>query len=248
MYCENCGRKLTGGETRCPGCGALIPSTMSLDPRMTEQNGEPMPENKEKTNPLSGGAPVPRFDEQTGRPLAPENGQEFHPQTGFCARCGQRLAPGQTTCSFCGQPVAPAERAPYPPPYGYNRPYTYDPGRPAPPVPVSPAPDKKKGLPEGIVALGLLFIAFSLLDVFPLSIFLPFVSLVLGIVATVRGAKSKNTAAVIVGVIAVIIAGIYSLIFIVVLVSMLSGTYDDYQYETYSYVLSQLAALPLLRP
>lgn len=216
-----------------------------------ENKGMPPSENASDPSGAPQQPQMPRFDPMTGRPLFPGEGQEHNPQAGFCTRCGQRLQPGQTVCSFCGQPAnAAAAGVPYRPyPYNYNQPYTYDPGRPAPPVyPTQSAPQKKKGLVCGIVALVLLPVALLFMELIPPLLFLPFVSLALGIVATVQGAKSKNTVAIILGVIAIICAGIFSMIIVAAFIFVLENYDDYYNYEYYSYGLSCIRAFFGIKP
>ena len=189
------------------------------------------------------GAPAPQ-QPQTGwqqRPLSPGEQWPNNPQAGFCTRCGQKLQPGQTKCAFCGQPVSAIPTAmPYAQrPYPYTQPYTYNPNRPAMPVyppayPPQPANKKPKGIVAGIVALCLLPIIFMFMELFPFLLFLFFLSLALGIVATVQGAQSHTAAGIVMGVIAIILSTIFCLIVIVTFIEIFSNP-DDYYYEYYSY-------------
>lgn len=241
MYCENCGAKLTETETQCPYCGAPVART--ADP-YAQKDGD-MPENNGESqttaqNAQSAAEQGQSSGQNAGMPPFPGTEAPRHdPQAGFCARCGQKLTEGQTVCSFCGLPVGSgAQSAPYGTPY--RTPYSYDPARPVPP-PVYPqqgAPAQKKGTALGIAALALTVASWMLFWVMPYLIFAHFVALGLGIAATVQGGRSKNTTAIVLGVIAIVIAGISSIV-VIAAIAEVASNYDDYyqMYQTYKRTL-----------
>jgi RNA polymerase subunit RPABC4/transcription elongation factor Spt4 len=132
-------------------------------------------------------------------------------KTERCVRCGQVLTEQDKECPFCRYPVV---RQPNVTPFY------------APPV-----NGKKKGLAWGIVSLILAILSpvFTVLllaiDVFPVVVcLLPFpVAAACGIVAIYKGLSSKNTPAIVTGVIGLILSVlffVFAVIFLLIFISL----------------------------
>ncbi len=224
-----------------PAVGADDATDAKTDAKTTDAVNATAPSDEQKTQGENGASapqqPQPAWQQ---RPLFPGEQRPNNPQAGFCTRCGQKLQPGETKCTFCGQPVSAIPTAmPYAQqPYPYTQPYTYNPNRPTMPVyppayPPQPANKKPKGIVAGIVALCLLPIIFMFMELFPPLLFLFFLSLALGIVATVQGAKSHTAAGIVMGVIAIVLSAIFCLAMIVAFIEVFSNPEDYYEYYSY---------------
>ncbi len=247
MYCENCGTQLTGTETKCPYCGiALRPIAAVSAPPAQPVTGT----NGQNSAPPAGGTPgtnpgMPAANGQNGSaPNAQPPSGNVYPQSGFCTRCGQKLQPGAAACSFCGQPVGSAPQGiPYRPPYVPGQSTAPYPVYTQPPI---PAP-KKRGTALSVTALTMVILAWIFLftaveALVSLFIILPFVSLGLGIAGTVQGAKSRNTAALVTGILAIVLSAIacFMIIYVFILVgAMLTDPSYGNPYETFAYLIGR---------
>ena len=120
-------------------------------------------------------------------------------KSGFCLRCGQKIQ-GETVCPFCGKPTETlSPRSPYGGGNGRSRGAAY---APSPRPSSAPAP-KKTGTVSAAVAL--------------LCALVPFVGLLpavlFGIVALVRGSKSRNGLAVGLGAAALVLSIAFFVLF-----------------------------------
>ena len=175
-----------------PAVGADGATDTKTSEKTTDALNETAPSDAQKIQGQND-APAPQQPQSAWqqRPLFPNEQRPNNPQAGFCTRCGQKLQPGETKCTFCGQPVS---AMPFQTPY-FPQPGPYVPGQtpyPYYPYPAQPQqPVKKQGTALGIVAL-----VGALL--FPYGYFYMWI---VSVIAIVLGARSKNTAAIVLGII-----------------------------------------------
>ncbi|MBQ8319909.1 MAG: zinc ribbon domain-containing protein [Clostridia bacterium] len=190
MFCPNCGKKMTDGNTVCENCGYQL-SQLQIE-ALRDFHSTPVTETQKQEEKPS----TPEKDEFFETPKTPEPTQNalrvcpycrsYLPQeVTYCGTCGSYVQQGQT-----GQPIPPQA------PYGY------------PPAPYAPPIPKKKNT----CALVGFIIALVSATIFSgvLGIMGGIASLVLGIIGLVqiKGGKGSGKglaiAAIVIGAVTIL--------------------------------------------
>lgn len=266
MYCQYCGNLLKGTEHFCPRCGRAV-SYYSFTPAPPADTATPAPQAEENKNltektigeraseQLSVGKSATEqlfpadeqmsandnsFSRSSSLDATPDESTQptatTRPQEGFCARCGQKLNLNDLTCSFCGAPVNKNAGFAYKPAYtpqpNYTAPSGANTNNTLQPNYTAPQPIKeKKGTGIGAAAVALSFLTL----VIPLFCF---ISIALGISATIQGSNTKNKAASVLGIIAIILSFVFFIGLIVY------NTINPPEEEYFRFIASVVLNLP----